>query len=181
MNQLKSALVIAATLLGSLALQTQAGVSPHETINATIDGSELKVVYGRPYSKAPGGTEIRKIWGGLVPWGKAWRMGADQATLLTTSQPLVIGTNTIPAGTYSLYLIPQETGMSKLAISKRTGQWGVPVDETQDLARVDAKKSSIEKQVDQFTMAIEKNTAGGGILKLTWEKTEFSVPFTVKK
>jgi len=47
-------------------------------------------------------------------------MGADQATLLTTAQPIVIGETTVPAGTYSLYLVPMETGTSKLAISKKT-------------------------------------------------------------
>src|ERR1043166_7578775 len=78
-------------------------VSPHETVKATIDGNELTIVYGRPYSKKPGGTEIRKIWGGLVPWNEAWRIGADEATLLTTKSPIVIGAMAVPAGTYSLY------------------------------------------------------------------------------
>jgi hypothetical protein len=156
-------------------------VSPHETITATIDGNDVKIVYGRPYSKNPRSNEIRKIWGGLVPWGKAWRMGADEATLLTTAQPIVIGETTVPAGTYSLYLVPMETGASKLAISKKTGQWGIPIDETQDLGRFDAKKDTMDKKVDQFTMAIEKNPSGGGVIKMMWETTQFSVAFTVKK
>jgi len=55
------------------------------------------------------------------------------------------------------------------------------VDETHDLARVDMKKGTLEKPVDQLTLAIEKDPAGGGVLKIMWETTQFSVPFTVKK
>jgi hypothetical protein len=182
MNRLKLTLIVAAVVASAFPLMAQRQrVSPHETITTNIDGNDLKLVYGRPYSKSPKSGEIRKIWGGLVPWGKAWRLGADEATLLTTQETLMIGDTTIPAGTYSLYLVPQEHGPTKLAISKKTGRWGVPVDETQDLARVDMKQSVLDKPVDQFTMAIEKNPAGGGILKLMWEKTGFSVAFTVKK
>lgn len=182
MNKIKSTLILTAIIASALPVMAQRRpVSPHETITATIDSNEVKIVYGRPYSKKPGTDVVRKIWGGLVPWDKAWRLGADQATLLTTAQPIVIGETTVPAGTYSLYLVPTETGASKLAISKKTGQWGIPIDETQDLARVDVKKDALEKTVDQFTMAIEKNPAGGGIIKMMWENTQFSVAFTNKK
>jgi hypothetical protein len=182
MNKLKfiQSLVVVG-ILGLLPLAASAAVSPHETITATIDGSDLKLVYGRPFSKKPGTEEVRKIWGGLVPWGKAWRLGADQATTLTTSQPLMFGSTMVPAGTYTLYLVPQENGPTKLAISKKTGQWGIPVVETEDLARIEMKKESVDTQVDQLTIAIDKNPAGGGILKIIWETTQFSVPFTAQK
>lgn len=192
MNKLKLSL-LATAILSVLPLMAQApraastgGASPHETISTVIGdrrtGCRVTITYGRPYSKKPGTSEPRKIWGGLVPWGKAWRMGADEATLLITQQPLVIGGATVPAGAYTLYMVPQENGASKLAISKRIGQWGVPVDESQDLARVDLTKSSLDKPVDQFTMAIANDAAaGGGVIKLMWEDTQFSVPFTVQK
>jgi hypothetical protein len=182
MNKLKFfQTVVVAGILGVLPLTARAGVSPHETITASIVGSDLKLVYGRPYSKKPGTEEVRKIWGGLVPWGKAWRLGADQATTLTTSQSLMFGSTMVPAGTCTLYLVPEENGPTKLAISKKTGQWGIPVVETEDLARIEMKKESIAKQVDQLTIALDKNPAGGGILKITWENTQFALPFTVMK
>jgi hypothetical protein len=62
----------------------------------------------------------------------------------------------------------------------QTGQWGTQYDEKQDLARVDLKKAALDKSVDQFTMAIEKNAAGGGLVKLIWENTQYTVAFTVK-
>jgi hypothetical protein len=54
-------------------------------------------------------------------------------------------------------------------------------DESKDQARVDVKKESLEKPVDQFTISVGKNPTGGGILKLMWEDTMYSVPYTVKK
>jgi hypothetical protein len=158
----------------------QKRVSPHETITATIDGDEIKIVYGRPYSKDPKSGEIRKIWGGLVPYGKAWRAGADEATTLTTKSALLFGATEIPAGSYTLYMVPDEKGTSKLAFGKKTGQWGIPVDTKNDLAQVDLKKEPLDPQVDQF--AISLSAAGkGGVIKLMWEKTQYSAEFTVKK
>ena len=189
MNKIKSSLLLVAALATAMAAIAGAGrqrVSPHETITAEIDGNNLKLVYGRPYSKDPKTNDvIRKVWGSLVPWGKVWRTGSDEATLLTTETPIVMGDTTIPAGTYSLFTVPMEEGTSKLIINKRTGQWGIPYNEkneaTNELARVNMKKDKLDKTVDQFTMALEKNPDGGGVIKMMWENTQFSVPFTVKK
>jgi Protein of unknown function (DUF2911) len=160
-------------------------ISPHETITETVDGNELKLVYGRPYSKKPGTTEVRKIWGGLVPYGAVWRTGADEATLLTTKEPIEIGGYSLAAGTYSLFTVPNEDGTAKLVINKKTGQWGVPYNEAaekaNELARVDLKKSDLDKDVSQFTMAIKPESGGGAVLTMMWEKTEYSVKITVKK
>ena len=171
--------LIVFTAVVASACSLKAGVSPHETISATIDGSKITIAYGRPYSKKPGTSEVRKIWGGLVPYG------ADAATVLTTEQPLVLGETTLPAGKYTLFTLPVENGTPKLIINKRTGQWGIPYDEQKEaeneLARVDLKKETLDKDVDQFTMAIEPNPSGGGVLKMMWEKTQYLVTFTVKK
>ncbi len=157
------------------------GNSPHETTSAVIDGNRVTITYGRPFTKHPKTGEVRKIWGGLVPYGKAWRLGSDEATLLLTQQPITLGGAEVPAGAYTLYMVPDETGVSKLAISKKIGGWGVPVDEKNDLARVDLTKAATASTVDQLTMAVQKNPAGGGLIKLSWENSEYSVPFTVKK
>jgi Protein of unknown function (DUF2911) len=186
------ALAVAAALVTSTPAMAQAAkkkqrqrISPHETITAKIDGDEMKLVYGRPYTTKPGTTEARKIWGGLVPYGKVWRTGADEATLLTTEKPIEIGGYSLPAGTYSLFTVPYEDGTAKLVINKKTGQWGIPYDEAKEkdneLARVDLKKTDLDKPVDQFAMAIEPQSGGGGELKMMWEKTQYSIPFSVKK
>jgi Protein of unknown function (DUF2911) len=168
----------AAGVLPTIAQQTR--ISPHETISTVLGdrrtGNRVTITYGRPYTKDPKTGEPRAIWGGLVPWGKADRLGADEATLLTTQQTIMLGDATIPAGSYTLYTVPSETGASKLAISTNVGKWGVPVDETHDLARVDMAKSTLDAPVDQLTLAIEKGKDGDGLLTIKWATTEFTVP-----
>jgi hypothetical protein len=180
---LKTTLVLLPALLLSVApliAQERSRVSPHETVNATIDGNEMKLVYGRPYSKDPKSGEKRKIWGTLVPFGKVWRLGADEATLLTTARAIDMNGTTIPAGTYSLFLLPEEDG-AKLIVNKQTGQWGTRHDEKQDLARIDLKKEAASEPADQFTIAIEEKPGGGGVFQISWDETQYSVPFTVQK
>jgi hypothetical protein len=151
-------------------------VSPHETVSAVIAGNEVKITYGRPYSKNPRGTDIRKIWGSLVPYGKAWRLGADEATTIVLQKGIKIGDAAIPAGTYTLYLIPEENG-GKLAFSKTVGKWGVPVDQKNDLVRVDVKKEPLSPALDQLAIAVQKGD-NGGVLKFMWEDSQYTVSFT---
>src|SRR5204863_9922902 len=158
-----------------LAQEKKPRVSPHETVNATIGDAKITIVYGRPYTKDPKSGEKRKIWGGLVPYGKVWRIGADEATLFTTDKEVSIGGTSIAAGTYSLYLWPEEGG-AKLIVNKQTGQWGTKYDQSQDLVRIDMKKEAADKAVDQFTVAIDK-----GLLKLMWEEAQYSAPIAAKK
>ena len=185
MNKIKSALAIAAIVVSALPLMAQQKrISPHETISSVIDGNRVTIVYGRPYTKDPKSGEPRKIWGGLVPYGKIWRTGSDEATVLITQKPIVIGETTIPAGTYTLFTLPAEDGPAKLIINKQVGQWGVgpgSYDEKQDLARVDLKKDALDAPLDQFTMSVAKNPSGGGLIKLMWENTQYSVAFTAAK
>ncbi|HEY9156067.1 MAG TPA: DUF2911 domain-containing protein [Opitutaceae bacterium] len=159
------------------------GHSPHETISGSIgggrrDGVLLTVVYGRPYTKSPKTGEIRKIWGGLVPWGKADRLGADEATLLITPVPLEIQGQTIPAGAYTLYIVPVENGPSLLAFSSNIGKWGVPVDEAHDVARFKLEQKSLNNPVEQLTIQIVNDpaTPHGGFIKISWENLEFTLP-----
>ncbi len=183
MNYLKNTLAVTTLLLLAtlpLHAQEKKRVSPHETVSATMAGAEIKIVYGRPYTKNPKSSEMRKIWGGLVPYGEVWRMGADEATLLTADHDIVLGETKIPAGSYSLYLQPEENGPAKLIVNKQTGQWGTKHDKSQDFATIEMKKSSLDSAVDQFTIKLEKDS-NGGMLHLLWEKTEYSAPIKAGK
>jgi hypothetical protein len=183
MNKIKSLLIIAvAGLIALPVLAQQRRLSPHETISAVIDGNRVTVTYGRPYTKNPRNGETRKIWGGLVPYDKVWRTGADEATIFITQKPITLGGAAVPAGAYTLWTLPAADGSAKLIINKQVGQWGVgpgSYDAGQDLARVDLKKESLDKPVEQFTMSVGKSGTDG-VLKLSWENTEYSVPFTVQ-
>ena len=185
MNKLKYILTIGAIIACiSPLMAQQKRISPHETVSKVIDGNRVTIVYGRPYTKDPKTGQNRKIWGELVPYGEVWRTGADEATLLITQKPIMIGEATIPAGAYTLWTLPNEDGTAKLIINKQVGQWGKgpgSYDKEQDLVSIDLKKEALDSPVDQFTMAISKNPSGGGVLSMMWESTAFSAPFTVQK
>jgi hypothetical protein len=177
MKSLRSILFVltAVALTSPLLAQDKPRVSPTDTVNATVDGAKITIVYGRPYTKDPKTGEKRKIWGGLVPYDKVWRLGANEATTMTTDKDITIGGTAIAAGTYTLFLLPTESG-AKLIVNKQTGQWGTKYDEKQDLVRIDMKKEAAAKPLDQFTIAV-----AGSTLKLTWEDVQYSAAIAGKK
>ena len=178
LKQTLSVIAITSVAL-TIAFAQQKRVSPTETAKATIGGADISITYGAPYTKDPKTGQPRKIWGGLVPYGKVWRTGANEATTLTTTKDLQFGSLTVPAGTYTLFTQPEESG-GKLIINKQTGQWGTKYDQSQDFGRVDMTKKDISPSLDQFKILVEQTPGGAGVIHFRWEKTELSAPFTVK-
>ena len=156
--------------------------SPHLTTSAKIDDNRVMLVYGSPNLKDPKKDgAVRKVWGGLVPFGKIWRLGSDEATLLITQKDLELGGTALPAGAYSLYLQPEADGSAKLVVNKAVGQWGAdPYPAATEVARIALKKTELPASVEQFTMSVKK-AAAGGVLSLAWENLEYSAPYAVKK
>ncbi len=150
------------------------GGSPHERTEWTIDGATIAIEYGRPYVKG------RTIFGNVVPYGKVWRTGADEATTLTTDRTLVFGDLTLPPGKYTLWTWVDDKGPWQLIVNKETGQWGTAYKADQDLGRVNLKVEALSAPVEQLTIAIDDTPGPGGVLKIDWEKTRASVAFTVK-
>jgi hypothetical protein len=142
--------------------------SPHDTTEVTLKGKKITIDYGRPYLKG------RKVGQELAPYDKVWRTGADEATALNTEIDLNIGGVKVPAGKYTLYTLPSE-GTWRLIINKQTGQWGTKYDESQDLARVDMKKSALPQSVEQFTISFDKKSENTADLNLDWGNTRVSV------
>ncbi len=148
--------------------------SPPGTAEITLAGKKLKVDYGRPSMKG------RKIFGELVPYGQVWRTGANEATHFTTEADLEIGGTRVPAGKYTLYTLPAESGW-KLIINKQTGQWGTTYNQGQDLARIDMKTEAIEIPIEQFLISFLPKGSDGATLRLDWEKTRAQVDIQVAK
>jgi hypothetical protein len=168
--------LVAAAIVTSGALmasQEKKRASPHETVTATVDGAKISITYGRPYMKG------RKVVGGLIPYDRVWRTGADEATTLVTDKDLMFGNTHVSAGTYTLYTHAGEKGW-QLAINKQTGQWGTEYDAAQDLGRVPLTLSKTPSPVEQFTIAIA-DTPAGGDLRLTWDTAQATAAFTVMK
>ena len=147
------------------------GGSPHVRSEWMVDGASISIEYGRPSLKG------RALGKDVAPYGRPWRTGADEATTLKTDKPLKFGTLAVPAGTYTLYTLPGETGW-QLIVSKKTGQWGVPYPEGEDLGRVPMTVGKTSAPVEQLTISVD-DTATGGALRVDWGTTSATVPFTV--
>lgn len=161
-----------AALGKSFAARSLGTLSPSDSLRASVGGAALAVRYSRPSTRG------RVIFGNVVPWNQVWRTGANQATVLETSADLTVAGTAVPAGKYSLWTIPSPTGW-KLIVNKNTGQWGTDYDAQYDLARLDMKVETLPQPVEQFTIAIDpKGTRG--VLKLEWDKTRASIPFSAK-
>jgi Protein of unknown function (DUF2911) len=142
--------------------------SPPGTAQVELNGKKVTIDYSRPSLKG------RKVGKELAPYGEVWRTGANEATTLTTEIDLNIGGVKVPAGKYTLYTLPAE-GTWKLIINKQTGQWGTEYNESQDLARVDMKKSALPQPVEQFTISFDNKSGKAADLNLAWESTRVSV------
>src|SRR5436190_13426042 len=146
--------------------------SPHVLTEWTIDGAHLSIEYGRPSLKG------RVPGKDIDPYeGREWRIGADEATTLKTDKPLKFGTLSLPAGTYTLYTIPTG-GTWQLIISKKTGQWGIPYPEGEDLGRTPMTLGKAPGgTIEQLTISLQ-DTQSGGTLHIDWGTTRASIPFT---
>ena len=135
------------------------------------DGATITVDYSSPRAKG------RKIFGGLVPYGEVWRLGANEATTFVSTSDLAVGGTKVPAGSYTLFAIPNADKWT-LIISKKTGEWGTKYAGPEfDLARVDMKVSAPPAPVENFTIAFDK-TGSGCTMRVEWEKTRASVDIT---
>ena len=155
-----SAAAVVFAIAAPLAAQGQAPASPAGQATAKIGAATVTIDYSRPSIRG------RKIMGGLVPFGKVWRTGANKATHLSTDADLRIGTLAVPAGTYTIYTVPGEKAWT-LVINKQTGQWGTQYDQTQDFGRVEMTVGATPAAVEMFTIAINANGAKG-TLSMEW-------------
>ncbi|MDP9269227.1 MAG: DUF2911 domain-containing protein [Acidobacteriota bacterium] len=144
------------------------------------DGKTITVDYSVPAMKG------RKIYGGLVPFNQPWRTGANEATTFVPATDVVIGGVTIPAGNYTLYTLPAPTPGEKawkLIISKKTGQWGIPYPEGEDLGRFEMKTELIEIPMEKLHISLMNKPRAKDVctLRIDWEKTRAYVDVAEKK
>lgn len=129
----------------------------------TIDGVAVVVEYGRPSAND------REIWGGLIPFDKVWRTGANEATTISFDKNVVVGDAAIAAGTYGLFTLPSEDGCTVI-FNSVAEQWGAfDYDESKDVARVSAVSSDTSEFVETFEISI-----GDEGVSLAWADAAFS-------
>jgi Protein of unknown function (DUF2911) len=143
--------------------QKEARVSPHDTLRT----KDLTVIYGRPYKKG------RDIFGSLEPYGKVYRCGADEATLITFNKDAKFGGKPVKAGTYTLFVIPNATQWT-IILNSQLGQWGAFKYDNykdKDVLHVDVPVVNLSTPVEQLTIA-----KGGSDLSIAWDKTKVAIP-----
>jgi Protein of unknown function (DUF2911) len=170
--------VLSLFLCGALLVAAQQDKSkrPSPPAQAKWDlggGKAVTIDYSSPRAKG------RKIYGELVPFGQVWRTGANEATTLVTPVDLTIGGTAVPAGSYTIFTVPNKDKWA-LVISKKTGEWGTDYPgQSNDLARVDMKVSTLPSPVENFTISFEK-AGNGANLNIDWDTTRASVAIARK-
>ena len=137
------------------------------------DGKSIHIAYSSPRAKG------RKVFGGLVPYGEPWRTGANEATTFVNDVDVTVDGKTIPAGNYTLFTVPNADKWT-LIISKKTGEWGIPYPEGNDLLRADMTVSKTSGPVENFTISFHEMGTGCHMY-LDWENTRATVELTEKK
>lgn len=154
-------------------------LSPKDTVVFKLNDLKLEVFYNRPSKKD------RDVFGALVPYGKVWRTGANEATTFESNKSLLVKNAKLPAGNYTLWTVPRDSSWSVIFNTKQY-PWGVdeqmqPMwDPNYDILEIEVPVETLSNPVEQFTIAFDNSTDN---LKLTmaWDRTKISVPMEIVK
>ncbi|HXI19692.1 MAG TPA: DUF2911 domain-containing protein, partial [Gemmatimonadales bacterium] len=154
--------------------------SPLDSIDFTVGGAKVRLCYGRP--SARGRT---MIGGAAVPFGKLWRTGANEPTMIHTTGPLVIAGVAVPAGTYSIYSVPSATDW-QIIVNRSITQWGHESQYTekvkaQEVGRGTVTSGALASPVETLTFRSDPGKDGAVNLLLEWEKTRVTIPIAPGK
>ncbi len=146
--------------------------SPPQTIKQDFGISSIELSYSRP------GVKGRKVFGDLVPLGKVWRTGANNATTINFADDVTIGNVKIPAGKYGLLTIPDKDSWA-IIISKQVDVTN-PADYKQesDVVRVNVKPMAMRDKIETFTMQFANVTSSTCELQMMWENTAIALPIS---
>ncbi len=145
--------------------------SPTQTVQQEFGIANVQLIYSRP------GMRGRKVFGDLVPYGKVWRTGANQATRIKFSDDVMIAGQPLKAGEYALYTIPAENEW-EIIINKGSVNWGTNYKQEDDILRVKARAVRLNDPVETFTMQFDNVKSNSADLKIMWEKTAVMIPVT---
>ncbi|MDZ4679583.1 MAG: DUF2911 domain-containing protein [Saprospiraceae bacterium] len=148
-------------------------VSTRDTVRATIGTQMVTINYWRPSARG------RVIFGEIVPMNRFWRVGANNATEISFTQPVYFGDQKLEAGKYTLFAMPSDTQWL-LMFNGKTGIWGTEYDASADVLRVPMTVESLPAHVEKLTLSVMPSPGGGGVLNIEWEKTKTSVRFKME-
>ncbi|MCO5945863.1 DUF2911 domain-containing protein [Mucilaginibacter flavidus] len=162
--QIKALSFLLCAVLLSTAAMAQ---SPHKGVKGRVAGANITIRYGSPFVKG------RKIWGGLEPYGKVYRAGADSATTFTTDKDITVEGKKLAKGKYAFFVIPVEKGQWTVIFNKTAEQWGAfKYDQAQDALRVMVTPKA-HAMTESLTYVFSKSG-----FSMDWDK--ISIPVSIK-
>ncbi len=178
MNKLLRNIIIVVVVLGIAAFAASYFIkketkknSPQDIVEFIGDKLTLKIVYCQPYKKG------RLIFGddedeALQPYGKYWRLGANEATTIETNQDLIIGENKLKKGIYSIYAVPGKE-VWKFGFNKDANRWGASEPNyDKDLFTVTVPVNYIGESIEQFNIKINQHE-----IIFSWDNSEAKLPY----
>jgi hypothetical protein len=169
-------LILIGAVTNYLVRRHKKSFSPEDLISFHQDELEIKVFYNRPFKKG------RVVFGSLVPYGKVWRTGANEATTFETNRDLTFEGKVLKKGKYSLWTIPDVDAWT-IIFNGEYGQWGIGADGEanrnpgRDVLSVEARSVASPREFEQFTISFE-GVGEEAEMVLIWDKTLIAVPFT---
>ena len=155
----------------------QSGVpqkSPKAYVDFKVGLTEVSVQYSSPAVRG------RTIWGGIVPYNEVWRAGANHATIISFSTPVVMGGKQLHAGDYAFFLIPRAVGRWTAIFNEKEDQWGSFLyDQQLDAVRMEVRAEELSTSAERLRYHIEDFSLEEGAIILTWEKKQVIIPFYV--
>ncbi len=138
--------------------------SPYATDSTTIGSTKLAIKYSSP------GVKKREIWGELVPFGNMWRTGANEATVLSTTEDIKLNGQLLPKGKYAIFTIPDSHKWT-IIFNSDWNQWGAyNYDESLDALRLEIQPQKVKDHQERMKFSFEKNA-----LKFHWENLQFQI------
>ncbi|ALL07771.1 hypothetical protein AQ505_21095 [Pedobacter sp. PACM 27299] len=170
---LKALMILALAVSLNTELQAQGIKIPQassaQTITQSFGLGKINVSYSRPNTKG------RKVFGGMEPFDKVWRTGANSATSITFSDPVKIGGQELAAGTYGLFTIPGKDEWTVI-FNKDSKQWGAyEYKEAEDVLRIKVKPVKLKEKVETFTIQFANVFPTTAKLQLSWENTGLNI------
>ena len=173
MKRMSTLGVLSAALLASAAAIGQAPEAPQSpagSASGAAGAAKVTIEYHRPSVRG------REIWGGLVPYGQVWRLGANEATTITFSAPVKVEGKDVPAGTYALFAIPGKDKWTFI-VNKNAKQWGAfKYQQSDDLLRFDVAPQA-GNAVETMTFTVVSKAPASASVEMEWAKvkTAFNV------
>ena len=148
--------------------------SPKGFIKQTVGLTDVEVTYSRP------GARGRAVFGNLVPFGKLWRTGANENTIINFGDDVVIDGKTLKKGKYSIYTIPRIESW-EVIFYLSTDNWGLPENwnEAYVALKTTVKEDALPTPVETFTIGINGLEQNSAYLEISWENSHIALKFEV--